>query len=86
MGLRKHASVKGLVREIRLSDLTAVETMGLLEMTVVVVAPSSPSGKQATLTASSNLKHCIKGQSIPQLKMKRSPDVGAGILDGSAIL
>lgn len=61
MGMKIHASVKGLVREIRHSDLTAVETMGLLEMTVVVVTPSSPSDRQANSTASSSLKPVLRG-------------------------
>ena len=40
MGVKIHASVKGLVREIRYSDLSTVETMGFLEMIAVVVTPA----------------------------------------------
>lgn len=84
--MKIHVSVKDLVREIRHSDLTAVETMGLLEMTVVVVTPNSPFDRHGNSTASSNLKHYIKEQSIHQLKMKPSPEIRGGILGGSAIL
>lgn len=40
MGMKIHASVKSLLREIRHSDLSTVETKGFLEMTALVVTPA----------------------------------------------
>lgn len=40
MNMEIHASVKGLVREISRRGLSAVEMVGFLEMTAVVVTPA----------------------------------------------
>lgn len=70
--MKIHASVKGLVREIRRGDLSAVEHMGFLEMTATVVPPAHLlNGNKIQ----KNLKNFSKGQIIPQMEMKPSTEI-----------